>query len=115
MQSPLRITFRHMLPPEAIEARTRELVARLERVHQNILGCHVTLDTPAAHRNKGAPFEIKIDIDLPGKTVHVDSARTRHPEDANAYNALHHAFETARRLLDEQAQKQQTLRQRTPD
>ena len=107
MQRPLQITFRHMDASAAVETRARELVAKLERVHQNILGCHVTLDTPPAHSNKGAPFTVKIDIELPGSTVHVDSARTRHPEDINAYNALHHAFETARRLLDEQAQKRQ--------
>ncbi|HVC01674.1 MAG TPA: HPF/RaiA family ribosome-associated protein [Steroidobacteraceae bacterium] len=108
MQKPLRITFRHMAPSDAVAGLARDLVGRLERVHQAMLGCHVTIDVPAAHQNKGAPFVIKIDIELPGRTVHVDSARTHHPEDANAYNALHHAFDTARRLLDEQAQKRQS-------
>jgi ribosome-associated translation inhibitor RaiA len=105
MQKPLQITFRHMPASPAVEAKAHELLARLERVHSQIVGCHVTIATPDAHQNKGAPFVIKIDIEVPGRTVHIDSARHPHPEDVDAYLALRHAFDTARRLLDEHAQK----------
>ncbi len=105
MQKSLQITFRHMPPSSAVETKARELLARLERVHSQIIGCHVTIDTPDAHQNKGAPFVIKIDIEVPGRTVHVDSTKNRHPEDVDAYAALRHAFDSARRLLDEHAQK----------
>ncbi|NNM61628.1 MAG: ribosome-associated translation inhibitor RaiA [Steroidobacteraceae bacterium] len=115
MQKSLNITFRHMPPSDAVEERAREMFARLERVHPEILGCHVTIDTPEGHQTKGAPFVIKIEIEMPGRAVHVDGSRSRHPQDANAYNALHHAFDTARRLLDEQSQRRQALTHRSPD
>jgi ribosome-associated translation inhibitor RaiA len=56
MQTPLRITFRHMRTSPAVEALVREHVERLERFHDRITGCHVVVEAPPAHRNKGADY-----------------------------------------------------------
>ena len=76
MQTPLQITFRHLQPSAAVEARVREHVERLERFHQRITGWQVTIEAPAAHRHQGAPFNVKVALSLPGAEINVHSERT---------------------------------------
>jgi cold shock CspA family protein/ribosome-associated translation inhibitor RaiA len=105
MQTPLQITFRHMPSSPAVEARARELATRLEHFHEHIIGCHVTIDAPAAHRHHGAPYTIKIDLGLPGRDVHVNSERAAHDAHTDIYVALRDAFDTATRLLEDRARQ----------
>ncbi len=106
MQTPLRITFRHMEPSPAVEERIREYVGHLERFHERITGCHVVVERPAAHRHKGAPFAIKIDVTVPGEEIVVRSDRAEHPAHADVYVALHDAFDSARRILQDRVREQ---------
>jgi ribosomal subunit interface protein len=96
MQTPLRITFRHMPSSPSVEARVRELVERLERFHDRITGCHVIVEAPPAHRNKGAPFDVKIDLTVPGGNIAVRSERAEHEEHTDVYVALRDAFDSVR-------------------
>lgn len=105
MQTPLQITFRHMDPSPAVEARIRELAARLEHFYKRIIGCHVVIEAPAAHRNQGAPFTVKIDLGLPGRDIHVNSERAEHAAHADVYVALRDTFNTATRLLEDQVRE----------
>ena len=105
MQTPLRITFRGMEPSPAVEARVREHVDRLERFHDGITGCHVIVAAPPAHRHKGAPFDVKIDLTVPGGTVAVRSERAEHEAHMDVYVALRDAFDSARRLLQDFARE----------
>lgn len=105
MQTPLRITFRHMLPSPAVEARVREHVERLERFYDRITGCHVVVEGPPAHRHKGAPFDIKIDLTLPGGEIAVRSERAEHEAHMDVYVALRDVFDKARRLLQDYARE----------
>lgn len=73
MQVPLQITFRHMESSPAVEARVRELAARLERHYDAINSCRVVIDTPPAHRHKGAPFSVRIDVTVPGAELFATS------------------------------------------
>ena len=106
MQKPLRITFRHLQPSAAVEARVREHVERLERFHQRITGCQVIVEAPAAHRHKGAPFNVKIALSLPGAEINVHSERTDDTAHADVYMALHDAFDIVKRCLKDHAREQ---------
>lgn len=106
MQTPLQITFRHMATSPAVEARVRELAARLEHFNNRIIGCHVVIEAPAAHRNKGAPFLVRIELILPGRDVHVNSERAERAAHADVHVALRDAFDAAKRLLEEQVREQ---------
>lgn len=99
MQTPLRITFRHMQTSPAVEARVREHVERLERFHDRITGCHVVLEAPPAHRNNGAPFDVKIELTVPGGEIAIRSERAEHEAHTDVYVAMRDAFDIARRLL----------------
>ena len=103
MQNPLRITFRHLQSSPAVEARVREHVERLERFHQRITSCQVIIEAPAAHRHKGAPFNVKIALSLPGAEINVHSERTDDTEHADVYVALRDAFDVVKRCLKEHA------------
>jgi ribosomal subunit interface protein len=106
MQTPLRITFRHMDSSPAVEARVHEHVDRLERFYDQITGCHVVVEAPPAHRRKGAPFDIKIDLVVPGGEIAVRSERAEHEAHMDVYVALRDAFDSARRLLQDYAREQ---------
>ena len=101
MQTPLQVTFRHMDHSPAVEARVRELAQRLEHFYARITGCHVVVEGPAAHRHKGAPYTVRIDVVVPGRNLHIDSERDAHREHADVYVALRDAFDMARRLLED--------------
>jgi ribosome-associated translation inhibitor RaiA len=66
MLLPVQVTFRHMDPSPAVEARARELAAKLERFYDPITSCRIVIDTPPAHRNKGGPFSVRVDVTVPG-------------------------------------------------
>jgi ribosome-associated translation inhibitor RaiA len=106
MQTPLQITFRHLQPSAAVEARVREHVERLERFHQRIRGCQVIVEAPAAHRHNGAPFNIKVALSLPGAEINVHSERTDDTAHADVYVALRDAFDIVKRCLKDHAREQ---------
>lgn len=106
MRTPLRITFRHMEPSPALESRVREHTERLERFYDRIIGCHVVIERPPAHRNKGAPFDVKIDLTVPGEDIVVRSQRANDDAHADVYIALRDAFDSVRRRLQDYTREQ---------
>ena len=99
MSIPVRITFRHMESSAAVEARVRELVDKLGRFSDRITDCHVTIDAPAAHHNKGAPFSVRIDLAGPGGHLTALKGNDTHPEHQDVYVALRDAFDAIKRQL----------------
>lgn len=105
MQTELQLTFRHLDPSPAVTARVHELVEHLERFHDRITGCHVVIEAPPAHRSKGAAFDVKVDLVLPGGRIHVRSERSEHPTHADVYVALRDTFDAALRALQDHAHR----------
>ncbi|MGE0719769.1 MAG: HPF/RaiA family ribosome-associated protein [Alphaproteobacteria bacterium] len=105
MQIPLQITFRHIDPSEAVEARIREHAARLERYKDRITSCRVAVE--AARRNGLAKLlKIRVDITYPGGEVAV--AREQHDDQSHeGINVLvREVFDAARRQLMDRGQRQ---------
>jgi ribosomal subunit interface protein len=100
MQLPLQITFRHMGTSAAVEDNIREQVAYLEQHFEHITGCRVVIDAPAAHRNKGAPFSVHIDLTVPGREIVVNSVRDDRSAHTDVYVAIRDAFDAVKRQLD---------------
>lgn len=101
MQTPLNLTFRHLAPSVAVEARVRELVARLERFHDRIISCNVVIEAPPSHRRKGGAFAVKVELTIPGEVINANSAHAAQPQHADVYIALRDAFDSVKRQLQE--------------
>ncbi len=66
MKIPLQITFRHMPPSPAIEENIREKAAKLDELHDGIMGCRVAVEAPHRHHHKGKAYVVRIDLTVPG-------------------------------------------------
>lgn len=105
MQLPLQITFRQMDRSPALEARIRELTARLDKYSGQIMRCHVIVQPVAQHQHQGGVHEFRIDITLPGEEIAIRRARPADPAHEDPYVALRDAFRAARRKLADYERK----------
>ena len=101
MKLPLQITFRHMEPSVALEARIRKLAAQLERFSPHITGCRVVIEPPSHHHLQGALFDFRIDITVPDEEIAIRRAHPADQSHEDAYVALRDAFLAARRKLQD--------------
>ena len=102
---PLRITFRHMDPSAAFEARIRTLTDRLARFSRHITRCRVVVEPLPLHSHQGALYDIRINVTLPDAEIAI---RHAHPADhahEDPYVALRDAFRAARRQLEDYERK----------
>jgi ribosomal subunit interface protein len=107
---PLQITFRHMDPSPALEARIRELASGLERFSERIVRCRVVVSPPTQH-HRASPFEITIEISVPGEEIVVATDQADQSHD-DPYAAVNDAFKTARRRLEDHEKRKQDSRTR---
>ncbi|MGE3376575.1 MAG: VTT domain-containing protein [Vicinamibacteria bacterium] len=101
MQLPVQVTYRGMDSSAALDAAVREKAAKLEQFHPRIMSCRVVVEEIARHQAKGKPFEVRIDLKVPGGEIAV----TRE-HDSDVYVALRDAFDAARRKLEDFAREQ---------
>jgi cold shock CspA family protein/ribosome-associated translation inhibitor RaiA len=63
---PLQIAFRNMKSSDAVEARVREEVQKLETFYNRITRCRVIVEIPHRHHRKGDLYHVRIDMTVPG-------------------------------------------------
>lgn len=101
MQLPLQITFRHVDPSPALEAKIRERAEKLDRFADQIMGCRVVIEAPHKHRHKGNLYRVRIDITVRGEELVVSREPEQHQAHEDPYVAVRDAFDAARRLLED--------------
>ena len=101
MKLPLQITLRDIPQSEALEAAIKEKAEKLERFHQQIMACRVTVEIAGKHKHQGNEFKVEIDITVPGSEIVVN-----HHQNEDVYVALRDAFDAAKRQLEDFAHKQ---------
>ncbi len=119
MNSPTQITFRHMAASPAVEARIHEEVAALEHCFSRITSCHVVVEEPHQHHQRGRGFHISIDLRVPGSEIVVNHEPSMHglaaksdtgewekhletqPDHKDVYVSIRDAFAAARRQLED--------------
>jgi cold shock CspA family protein len=101
MKLPLQITFRHMEPSPALEARIRELASRLDKFSAQIMRCHVVVEAPHQHSQQGALFDIRLDITVPNDEIAIRGAHPVDHSHEDPYVALRDAFRASRRKLED--------------
>lgn len=72
MQTPVELIWHEMDPVPHVEKRVRERVARLEKLFERIIGCHVVVE--AAHRrHKGSSdYEVRLEVTVPGGSLTIN-------------------------------------------
>jgi cold shock CspA family protein/ribosome-associated translation inhibitor RaiA len=105
MQIPVDITFREIDKSEALEARVRDWVSKLERVYDRIVRCEVMVETPHRHHRNGRQFHVRVRLTVPGGEI--VTSHDPGPDEAHedAYVALRDAFLAAKRQLEEYVRK----------
>jgi ribosomal subunit interface protein len=106
MQIPLQITFRGIPHSDAVEARIREKVAKLEKFHSHIMSCRVAVESEHQRHHQGNQYHIRIDITTPRKELVI--SREHHDRQAHEdiYVAIRDAFNAAARQLEDYARVQ---------
>jgi cold shock CspA family protein/ribosome-associated translation inhibitor RaiA len=118
---PLQISFRNMKPSEAVEARVREEVAKLETFYKGIMHCRVVVELPHRHHTSGDLYHVRIDLTVPGAVLivkrepslqtslrQVDTEKQSKSYEAHAahkdvFVVIRDAFKEARRQLQDYA------------
>jgi ribosomal subunit interface protein len=102
MQVPLDISFHNMEPSEALRAEVEREARRLEKFHDRITSCHVTVDAPRTRHRKGDLFEVGIRVAMPQhKDIIVNKTHGDAPEHEHASVAIKEAFARAQRQIED--------------
>ncbi|MDO9224447.1 MAG: HPF/RaiA family ribosome-associated protein [Pseudomonadota bacterium] len=106
MRIPLEVTFRHMEPSAAAEARIAEKVAKLEQIYDKLTRCHVIVEAPHEHHRQGKLFHVSIDLTVPGGELLVTRGHNHQSQaHEDVYVAIRDAFDAAKRRLDDYARQ----------
>lgn len=101
MNTPMQITFHNVHHSAVVEASVSEEIARLESVFGRITGCRVVIDQPHRHRREGNPFEVRIDLSVPGRELAVKHQRAANLGPSELSTLVHEAFDEVQRQLEE--------------
>ena len=100
MDIPLELNFHNVEPSDALKAAVRRHVDSLERYHDHIIGCRVSIEMP--HKSQkaiGNPPDVHIVVRVPGKEI-VVSRELKHDGHkkaaTDAYAVLDEAFRSPR-------------------
>ena len=106
MDTPVEVHFHGIEKSEAVEARVREKVSKLEKHFGRMTRCRVVLEVP--HRSPAKPkvYQIKIEIGVPRRQpIVVSHEREGSHANEELLLALRDAFEAALRKIDGESSK----------
>ncbi len=105
MQIPTQITFRHMEPSAALEAKIRERADELERFFPRLIGCKVVVEMDHRHE-QGNLFRVRAELTLPGHELVAGHESAKHQAYEDPFVALRDTFDSLRRQLEDLARRQ---------
>jgi cold shock CspA family protein/ribosome-associated translation inhibitor RaiA len=101
MELPVQITAQDFRLSQAVEADIRERAAKLDAYYDRIVRCHIVVQAPVKHHRHGGPFNVRINLTVPGAELVVN-----HQEDEELPVAIREAFDALRRKLEDYARVQ---------
>jgi ribosome-associated translation inhibitor RaiA len=103
METPAKITFHQLPHSDGLESEVLNQITELERLHDRITSCRVTIEAPPRHQQHGRQFGVHVDLRIPGAEIIADRSRSGHED---PYVAVRDAFRAARRQLEDHVQRQ---------
>jgi ribosome-associated translation inhibitor RaiA len=106
MQIPLQLTFEGIDPSDAARVAIEREVERLEKHNHRIIGCRVTVIAPSHAHQHGSGFQIHIWLTIPPhENIVVNHAPSKNARHEHVEVAIKDAFASARRQVDDLAQR----------
>jgi cold shock CspA family protein len=99
MEIPLQIAYRNVEPTPRLEQLVRRHARRLERFFGRITSCRVSIALPTTHHREGTPYDVRIDLTVPGREIVVSKSRRRDERHVDLEFAVDDAFQVAKRML----------------
>ena len=101
MQIPLNVTARRVELPPALEELIRRRVEKLERHSDRIIRCDVVVEGPGDRHESGGPYDVRLDISVPGSEIVVNQRAGE-----TLRSAIDAAFRAAERQVEDYSRKQ---------
>lgn len=101
MQIPLNLTTRRVDLPPALDDLIRRKVEKLERFSDRIIRCDVVVEGPGDRHETGGPYDVRLDISVPGSELVVNQRTAE-----TLRGAIEAAFDAAERQVEEYSRKQ---------
>ena len=92
---PVDVVFRNLQHSDAVDARSRATADELALFDPRLQHCRVVVAMPHRHQKNGDRFRVRIELSAPG----AKDLRIEHGPVPDVYQAIHDAFETAKRRL----------------
>lgn len=92
----LQITARDIPVNDPTKEKIRERAHKLERHFDRITSCRVVIESPHKHHRNGRPYNVRIDLTLPGHELVVTGEVSR-----NLTTAVTKAFDAAKRQIED--------------
>lgn len=99
MKRPSQITFHGVDAGEELRALIEEKIARLETLHDGLLGVRVAVERPHQHQRLGRLYVVRVELTLPGRELVVAREQGDAESHENALIAVRDAFRAAERQL----------------
>ncbi|MEJ1992913.1 MAG: HPF/RaiA family ribosome-associated protein [Maritimibacter sp.] len=99
MKTQPQITFHNIDTSPKLSALVEEKIAKLEHLSDRITACRVTLSRAQGSGHKNRPFEVGIELDLPGNVIVVNHKHDKHADHDNPNVAIRDSFNAAQRQL----------------
>ena len=71
-------TFKNMPQSDVLETLIATEATKLERFYDRITRCRVLVEKPHRHHLHGAPYHVRVELDVPGTVIVVGDAPTEH-------------------------------------
>jgi ribosomal subunit interface protein len=105
METPLEVSFRNMDRSDAVEAKVRERVEKLERFFGRITSCRVLIEATNRQHTKGNLYHVHVEVAVPGREVVVSRNPAEKHAHEDVYVAVRDAFDAMRRRLEDHARR----------
>jgi ribosomal subunit interface protein len=106
MHTPIQITFRDFQHSDAVEQYVRARAEKLEGLASRIVSCHVALELPHRHSQRGRHYRVRIDLHVPGGDLVVGNTHDDDRNDEDLYAAIDVAFDQVSRRLQDFVRRQ---------
>ncbi|MGB5247652.1 MAG: HPF/RaiA family ribosome-associated protein [Woeseia sp.] len=101
-----RVHFQNMEGSPALEAAVQKQLKKLQRFYDHVISCDVSVEAPHHHKHKGGVYKVIIKLAVPGETLVVSHPHGDNESHSDCYVAIHDAFHSARRRLQDYARIQ---------